>query len=408
MPQFRALRLNNWQQFADLHIEFHPRVTILTGANGSGKTTVLSLLARHVGWETQSLAVPSQNAISGAISWLTRLFKRDEVQPDLTIGSLEYDSGKSARIAVPQASGASYQVEIHGQQKVPCFFVPSHRSVYRYQQVSHIPGQRLDRSGAFNRVYSTTRSRYFGGGEPPASYHMKEILIGWSIFGRGNPDMPPDRELAENYDGFQDVLRVMLPAELGFKRLSIRKLEVVLECEAYDFMVDGASGGLSSIIDLAWQLFMYRPPEPGPYVVLIDEIENHLHPTMQRRIIPDLLRAFPDARFVVSTHAPLIINSVRDSAVYVLRTSEDRRIRSERLDFENRVRSANQVLNEVLGVSSTLPPWIDDYLAALGKRLLAEELSAASYASLREELEGIGLARLMPEALERVLDETVQ
>ena len=48
---FRRLRISNWRQFRDLDLKFHGRLTVLTGANGAGKTTVLNLLSRHFGWQ---------------------------------------------------------------------------------------------------------------------------------------------------------------------------------------------------------------------------------------------------------------------------------------------------------------------------------------------------------------------
>src|SRR5207244_2161298 len=159
---------------------------------------------------------------------------------------LTYDSGRVASLVVPKTSGASYAVAIGNQDTVPCFFVPSHRSVYRYQQVTQLPVTQLNREQAFNRVWDSTRGRYFGGSDLPSSFHMKEILIGWSIFGRGNPDMTPEPGFLHNYEGFQDILRKVLPASLGFHRFSIRNMEIVLECNTGDFMIDGASGGLST------------------------------------------------------------------------------------------------------------------------------------------------------------------
>ncbi|EPH0497574.1 AAA family ATPase, partial [Enterobacter asburiae] len=75
---FEGLTLKDWQQFSDIDIKFHPRVTILTGSNGSGKTTILSLLARHQGWQHFSLATPKTDLLTQTLKYfsLTRLLKK--------------------------------------------------------------------------------------------------------------------------------------------------------------------------------------------------------------------------------------------------------------------------------------------------------------------------------------------
>ena len=54
-------------------------------------------------------------------------------------------------------------------------------------------------------------------------------------------------------------------------------------------------------------------------IVLIDEVDLHLHPTWQKRILKDLLDIFPRVQFIVSTHAPEVINSVRSDSVVILK-----------------------------------------------------------------------------------------
>jgi len=332
------------------------------------------------------------------------LFGGKDRSDDTVIGTISYVTGESARLIVPRAAGPDYQVAIENQQPVPGFFVPSHRSVYRYQQISQIPVARLDKQAAFARFWNSTKNRYFGGGVQPSSFHMKETLISWSIFGRGNPDMMADSELLQFYEGFQEVLKRVLPPTLGFRKLSIRNLEIVLECDSGDFMIDGASGGLSTIIDLAWQVFMYSTKDSGGFTVLVDEVENHLHPTMQRRILSDFLSAFPQTRFIVSTHSPLIVTSVRDCSVYALRYNQEQRVVSERLDFEDRAATAAQVLDEVLGVTTTLPIWAEVELESVVRSLAGQALDERRFAELRQALQRIGLEHYVPQALGKLLE----
>jgi len=410
MTHFTGFKLEEWQQFRQVDLEFHPRLTVLTGANGSGKTTILNLLARHADWQVPALSVPRRFGRTGRVEYFMRYFLGRDRSNENDIGSITYASGQSAQLSVPPEAKANYQIQIRGQQTVPCFFVPSHRAVYRYEPLEQIPVARQTKRDAFTRVWNSTKTRYFGGGrEKSASFHMKEILVSWSIFGRGNSDMVADAELIELYEGFQETLRLLLPPTLGFRRLSIRKLEVVLECDSGDFMIDGASGGLSTLIDLAWQIYMFATTEDEVgFTLLIDEVENHLHPTMQRGILSDLLAAFPDTRFIVSTHSPLIVNSVRDCAVYALRYNAEKRIVSERLDFENRATTAPQVLDEVLGVSTTIPIWADQELESLLQQLAGQTLNEQLFAEFREALNEIGLQHYVPQALGRLLDSQQQ
>ena len=79
---------------------------------------------------------------------------------------------------------------------------------------------------------------------------------------------------------------------------------------------DGYKTLLSLVIDLAIRMALANPEAEKPLesgaVVLIDEVDLHLHPEWQRRVVGDLLRTFPKTQFLLTTHSPFIIESVNN------------------------------------------------------------------------------------------------
>ena len=229
--------------------------------------------------------------------------------------------------------------------------------------------------------------------------------MNWAIGGSGNEFIQADKELRECFLGFQHILRIILPVNIGFKEISIRNYEIVLVTESGDFMLDAVSGGIASLIDLAWQIYNISDSNNSNIVVLIDEIENHLHATMQRSVLPDFLDAFPNIQFIISTHSPLIVASVKDSNVYAFRYNKDNYVYSEKLDLVNKARTATEILNEVLGVPFTMPIWAEKTLIELVNKYKHINITEDSVEEMRGEFKKAGLESLMPLALKTVLEK---
>lgn len=235
------------------------------------------------------------------------------------------------------------------------------------------------------------------------NYSIKETLLSWAISGAGNEYIEPDAELKKNFEDFQEILRMLLPKSIGFKNITIRNYEIVLITDSGEFMIDAVSGGIASIIDMAWQIYNFADRTES-FIVLIDEIENHLHPTMQRAILPDLVTAFPNVQFIVSTHSPLVVGSVKDSNVYAFRYNESNRVFSEKLDLVNKAKTATEILNEVLGIPFTMPLWAEAALNQLVAKYRGIEITEQSMDSMRAEFKEIGLESLMPIAIKGVFE----
>jgi predicted ATPase len=412
---FKSLKINQWKQFEDIDILFHDRLTILTGANGSGKTTLLHLLARHFGWDFQELATPSPEKETGFMRYFNRLFKRNEPIKDLRIGEISYNNGLISDLIIPQSNTAKYQVNIqyrqqsmphHTRSEIKGINISSHRNVFKYQEVPSISTQKRDRQSAYQLVEQNTKTNTFQIGyyeHKPINFLIKETLLNWAIGGSGNEFIQADPELREHFIGFQNILKITLPKNIGFKEISIRNYEIVLVTDSGDFMLDAVSGGLASLIDLVWQIYNFAYQKES-IIVLIDEIENHLHATMQRSVLPDFIEAFPHIQFIVSTHSPLVVASVKDSNVYAFRYNQDNRVYGEKLDLVNKARTATEILNEVLGVPFTMPIWAEKALIEIVDKYKNMPLTEDNVDSMRMEFKQVGLESLMPLAIKGIFE----
>lgn len=103
---------------------------------------------------------------------------------------------------------------------------------------------------------------------------------------------------------------------------------VLTNSEGIDLQVDQLSGGykavLSVVADIAKRMSIANPDSKKPLeeeaVILIDELDLHLHPKWQKTIVEDLKRTFPNCQFIISTHSPFIIQSLSAEELFDIGT----------------------------------------------------------------------------------------
>ena len=424
ITKFRSLRIEGWRQFGRVDISLHPRLTVLTGANGAGKSSLLRLFQRHFGAHQPFLATPILQS-DGGYSYLTGLFtdtianvwrrfwtKRSDMS---NVGAIGYDNDIESELQIPTKSSVQYNVDIPRQQSVHGIHIDSHAPVAHFQQVGQIPTTIVTATTAYHAYNNEVLQKYQGGhtGFSP-TYRMKEAIIAMAMFGEGNSRVQANESVLRAYLGFVDTLREMLPESLGFLDIAVRPPEVVLVTTSGEFILDAASGGIMTIVDLTWRLYMFSQMH-DEFVVTFDEPENHLHPTMQRALMRKLLKSFPKTQFIIATHSPFMVSSVADSNVYVLRyvntetgesqggeeilASESARVVSERLDTVNRAGNAGEILRDVLGVRATMPEWVEEELQGIVARYRKRSLTRETLSDLKGELIDLGYEVLYPEAL---------
>ena len=90
--------------------------------------------------------------------------------------------------------------------------------------------------------------------------------------------------------------------------------------------------------------------EEKPGIIVIDEIDAHLHPSWQRRIIPTLLRHFPRLQIFCSTHSPLMLAGLKSGQVQLLRRGEDGTLSVSRNEPDIAGWTADEILRNFLEV----------------------------------------------------------
>lgn len=401
MTYFDRLELRNWRHFEEINIDLSRQVTVITGANGAGKTTVLRVLARHFGWNINFISTPFSSKLKKRKFWsdVRRSRSVDQVgQPNsaIQVGTIRYSDGQECPLhTTREVGGPQYQLQYGNQKPVTGLHIPSHRPVASYHNVNNIPTDPKTIEQQYQEFQQLLFQTYGSETVRNPATAQKRSLISLALFGYGNEAVVPNPEYRGMFEGFQEVLKKVLPPELGFERLEIRMPEVVLVTSSGEFALESMSGGINALFGIAWQIFMYAAGRKE-CTVTIDEPENHLHPRMQRSLLPNLAEAFPHIRFVIATHSPFIVSSFPESSVYGLAFNDDRRVECHHLGTSDLSGTPNSILREILDVPSNLPVWVE-------KRVLeafaasADELPAERGAKLLALLSELGIADALPD-----------
>ncbi|OQX01835.1 MAG: hypothetical protein BWK73_44745 [Thiothrix lacustris] len=396
--KLKQLTLENFRGFKKLELALDPQLTVLVGANGAGKSSVLDVLAillsrvaarvrggagRRDGRDQDIHNGASYTRISveaccpEIFSWQLFRVKKGHVRPEIP----------------KEVEGLSHYVKAIQQQitdtqencSIPLFaYYPVNRVVLDIPlriRNSHdftlldAWDEALTSASNFRSFFEWFRNRDDIEGELILNNFdefKKWRNIKWSIedegfFAKsGLSNRPSSSDLPEK--PFQDVqlraVRLALEAFLpDFKNFKISRspLKMTVKKHGKELRVDQLSDGekclIALVADLARRLAIANPPLKDPLegegIVLIDEVDLHLHPGWQRMVLPKLMATFPNCQFIVSTHSPQILGEVDASQIRILTQDDNNDIHCS-IPQQAKGLTSNEILDELMSIPDGL------------------------------------------------------
>lgn len=318
----KRLILKDIRCFEHLELEFdgHGQSIVIIGDNGDGKSTILRSLA---------MGICDQSSASALFRELHGEYVR--AQPGFHIGKIEVElAGAGRERFLIETSIKSLKAFERVEQRL--FRIHGKRRVTLTQDT--FPWDRIFATGygAGIRVQGTSDYDYFLAVDALYPLFRYDVLL-------QNPELVVRRivDVARTRRGARRAVVVLGQIrELLARVLQLEGPEqVYLEADgiyvdgpagkiALSALADGYRGTVTWVLDLIAWWFVYRREWKGTSfqnvrgIVLIDEIEQHLHPRWQRNIMRLLMESFPQVQFVATTHSPLVASGCEDTPVHRL------------------------------------------------------------------------------------------
>ncbi len=381
----KQLTLQNFRGAEDLPIQFDPHLNVLVGMNGAGKSSILDAAAILLSWMVNRIRssqaagrkISDQDIRNGESTANIEMTCHDGVR-DFVWSLAKTRKGYSKKEAVSLLAPATelakqYQAEDAEQSaslNLPLFaYYPVNRAVLDIplrikHQHNFDPLDAYDESltsgASFRTFFEWFRER-----EDLENENRKyaDQLIkpeGYQF---------PDFQL----DAVRHALERFMPE---FSNLTVRRkpLRMEVEKDGYKLTVNQLSDGekcLMAIVgDLARRMAIANPnpslnedPLSGKGIILIDEVDLHLHPKWQRILVPRLREVFPNCQFIISTHSPHVITHVKPEHLHLLKMEEGR------LNLlpvtESYGKNVDRILEDIMGLETTRPDSVHNQLSQL-------------------------------------------
>lgn len=373
----QAIHINKVRHLHDLDIyipdDEHPHL-LITGKNGSGKTSLLEAIRDHI-----ALLQKGQS-----LDFLKYEEYIQHYTQRLTNGT---NPLKSAELEQQLAFWQERLNELYGKVRV------------EFENPTQIVFHSSDKPFICAMYAASREVRMSEPLSPTKPMLSDQWLINQSVsdqFLNFLSDLKIQEALARNEHQTEDADRindwfdsfeVLLGEIFGDSGLKLsfnyKDYSFHIETEGKSFKFNELSDGFAAVIDIISDLILRMNSISDrtmqlydiPGIVLIDEVETHLHLSLQRQVMPLLTRVFPNIQFIVTTHSPFVLNSIASASVYDL---EHQKVLTNLSDY------SYEALAEGYFEVSTRSSYLEQQLNRLTELLKQADLDLAERFEVKE------------------------
>ena len=318
------IKINQVRNIKDTSIKLSDDVSknlIITGPNGSGKTSLLESLR----FQITNLLKADGKIFSENVNHLKKQFS-DETIILTHSESMKYvkltdeNSNKSDLINyITNISGLN--VDIKNFDRVQDEYLKGKFIVSYYQAEREyiVKSEKQIRNVGFKNTYTVNENP----GKDFVEY-LKSLIIQENMYRYKKSDTKIADDLQQRIERIKRIIQNIydnddIDFDFDIETMNLR----IKEPEKMPYSFDELASGYAAVFYIVLDLMMRMEKKVTdaydlPGIVMIDEVDAHLHLSMQRNVLKNLTELFPNIQFIVTTHSPFVLNSVENAVIYDL------------------------------------------------------------------------------------------
>lgn len=334
----KSINIKNFKAIEDITINFKPGVNLLLGDNGIGKTSVIDAIVVALGGYFSGITgVKAKGILQGdvrivsndltSVSKAIRYMTPTDINTVITIDNTDMTCDRSRKDQTGDTKTTTLAKELKSYAKKitnnPNSILPilSNQSIFRGTQF-----KRGDFGSKSKIILNDRRCGYIGCLDDKLDINeVKQWCLDMEM------EAFNEEKIITEYENFKKIIgrfmQCMNEMDTPPKIFFNKRLKDIFYVEnghslPISYLSAGYQALLFMIMDIAYRLAILNPNVSDfseiPGIIMIDEIDAHLHPKWQWNVIGALETVLPNVQFIIATHSPIVISSCKNEHLIML------------------------------------------------------------------------------------------